>query len=154
MLLLLGEEEAWGYMSQTALNEHLETQPSYDLSRCYGLTGFRWMVLLQDVMSSGSGVLWGLDQAAVSKIIGACEPRAGPSPRSFLSPCLWPCPPSIRVAGLLTCQLRAPTTMKVEAIRPRTGSVTSDITHCQTHSRPVLIQKRGSGYQFPMGGGD
>lgn len=95
------------------------------MSRFCGLTGFSLVALLLDVTSSGSVVIWGLDQATASKTahLSVWCPRPGLSLRSSLS--LWVCPSclSSRVAGLPIRQLRAPESMKEEATRPRNGLV-------------------------------
>lgn len=62
--------------------------------------------------------------------------------------------PSLRrVAGLLKWQLRVPKNMKAEVTRPRTGRVTSILSHRQRSPRPFQIQKKGNGSRSSTGGG-
>lgn len=58
-----------------------------------------------------------------------------------------------RVAGLLKWQLRVPKNMKAEVTRPRTGRVTSILSHRQRSPRPFQIQKKGNGSRSSTGGG-
>lgn len=58
-----------------------------------------------------------------------------------------------KVAGLLKWQLRVPKNMKAEVTRPRTGRVTSILSHRQRSPRPFQIQKKGNGSRSSTGGG-
>ena len=98
-----------------------------------------------DVTSSGSVVIWGLDQATASKTahLSAWRPWPGLSLRSSLS--LWVCPSclSSRVAGLPTRQLRASQKHERRSYQAQKWhSVTSIIFHCRAE-RQTQIQEEG-----------
>lgn len=117
MFLLLEGEEAWGYMSQTTPNEHLKTHP---LLRSLMILWARRVQL--GGSSAGCDVIWIWSPQCSRRWVHVHAPRAG-TLSQVLPVTSVPAIPPFRVAGLLTCQHRAPTSMKAEATRPRTGTV-------------------------------